>query len=236
MKCLILASGFGTRLYPLTLTKAKALLDYKGKPVLSHIVSRVPRDVGIYVSTNRKFEADFSKWQKELGRDVELCVEDVWTEEQAKGAVGSLDFWVSQKEINEDLMVIAGDNYFEFNLAKLINAYNGKASLVAVYDIGSIEKANQFGVARLEGNKLVELQEKPANPKSSLVATGCYIFPPRVLALLHGYSSTRKRDNLGNLISYLIEKDEVYAYPFTEAWFDIALVYDSKVPGNTQNN
>lgn len=94
MRCLILASGFGTRLYPLTIKRAKALLEYRGKPLLTHIVDKVPQDMDILVSTNKKFETQFRHWQKTVGRQVDICVEHVWTEEQSKGAVGSLKFWL----------------------------------------------------------------------------------------------------------------------------------------------
>ena len=99
MKCLILAGGFGTRLYPLTKNKAKALIQYKGKPLATYIVAKVPAYVDILVTINKKFEIDFRQWQKSLSRQVEICTEDVWTEEQRKGAVGSLNFWVSQKNM-----------------------------------------------------------------------------------------------------------------------------------------
>jgi len=226
MKCLILAGGFGTRLYPLTIYKAKALLDYKGQPLLSHILDRIPENIDTLVSCNRKFEADFRWWQKGTARPVELCVEHVWTEEQKKGAVGSLEFWVSSKNIAEDLLVIAGDNYFEFNLAEFISAYNGKNVLVAVYDIGDRNKASRFGIVSLDGNRIVEFQEKPAQPRSSLVSTGIYIFPPRIFPLLSRYCAEGKRDNLGSFIAHLIERDEVHARIFTETWRDIGSAED----------
>jgi glucose-1-phosphate thymidylyltransferase len=226
MRCLILAGGFGTRLYPLTICKAKALLEYKGKPLLSHILDRVPGNIEILVSCNRKFEADFRRWQKSAARRVELGIEDVWTEEQKKGAVGSLELWVSSQSISEDLLVIAGDNYFEFSLAEFTSAYNGKNVLVAVYDIGDKSKASRFGVVTLDGKRIVEFQEKPAQPRSSLVSTGIYIFPPRIFPLLSRYCAERKRDNLGSFIAYLMEKDEVHACIFTETWRDIGSVED----------
>ena len=226
MKCLILASGFGTRLYPLTIYKAKALLEYNGKPLVSHILDRVPESIETLVSCNRKFEADFRGWQEGTARQVELCVEDVWSEEQKKGAVGSLEFWVSSKNITEDLLVIAGDNYFEFNLADLISAYNGENLLVAVYDIGDRSKARRFGVVTLEGNRIVEFQEKPSQPRSSLVSTGIYIFPPRVFPLLSRYYAEGKRDNLGGFIAHLIDGDEVHGRTFTETWRDIGSLED----------
>jgi glucose-1-phosphate thymidylyltransferase len=229
MKSLILASGFGTRLYPLTTTKAKGLLEYKGKVLLSHIVGKIPQDIDILVNTNKKFEADFRHWQDAVGRAVTLCVERVFTEEQAFGAVGSLDYWIRAKNITDDLLVIASDNYFELDLRQFIDAYNGKNTLVAVYDIDDKGKASRYGVVQLDEHRITELVEKPAQPKSSLIATACYIFPPRIFSLLFQFCGKGKKDNLGNFIAYLIETDEVHAYTFSELWLDVgsADVYQS---------
>lgn len=221
MKCLILAGGFATRLYPLTASRAKALMEYKGEPIINHIVDKIPRNIDIMVSTNKKFEADFCHWQEGIDRKVEILVEEALSEHQKLGAIGSLNFWIEHRPIVEDLLAIAGDNYFEFNMAQFIAAYNGKNVLVAVYDIGDKDKASQFGVVQLEGHRIAEFQEKPAKPKSSLVATACYIFPQRMFPLLHQYCQEGKRDNLGSFISYLIDQDEVHAYTFTEPWLDI---------------
>jgi len=227
MRCLVLASGFGTRLYPVTADRAKALLDYGGKPLLTHIINRIPLSLDVSICVNRKFESDFRRWQSSIDRRVEICVEDVWTEAQAKGAVGSLAYWVEQKHIDEELLVLAGDNYFEFNLSKFIAAYNGRNALVAVHDIGDKRKATQFGVVRLQGGKIIEFQEKPTNPSSSLVATACYIFPRRIFPLLQRFCAWGKKDNLGEFIAYLVSQDEVYAYLFAERWFDIASLYSN---------
>jgi len=224
MKSLILASGFGTRLYPLTITKAKALLEYKGKASISHIVDKIPQNIDILVNINKKFEADFRRWQNTVGRAVTLCVEPVFTEEQAFGAVGSLDYWIRTENITDDLLVIASDNYFELDLSKFIAAYNGANTLVAVYDIDDKSKASQYGVVQLDGCKIAGFEEKPAQPESSLIAVACYILPPRIFPLLFQFCAQRKRDNLGDLIAYLAEKDEVHAYIFSELWFDIGSI------------
>jgi glucose-1-phosphate thymidylyltransferase len=221
MKSLILASGFGTRLYPLTTFKAKALLEYGGKAAISHIVDKIPDDIDILVNTNKKFEADFRRWQDTVDRAITLCVEPVFTEKQAFGAVGSLNYWIRAKNIDDDLLVIASDNYFEFDLRKFIAAYNGKNTLVAVYDVGDKAEAKRFGVVQLDGHKIIEFVEKPAQPKSSLIAVACYILPPRIFPLLLQCCGQGKSDNLGNFISYLVETDEVRAYTFSDVWFDI---------------
>ena len=224
MKSLILSSGFGTRLYPLTANKAKGLLQYKGRPLISYIVDKVPQDMEILVNTNKKFEADFRQWQKSMHREITLCVEPVFTEEQSFGAIGSVDYWVRTKNIIDDLLVIASDNYFEFDLSKFISAYNGKNTLVAVHDIGDKSEANLYGVVQLDGYKIAEFDEKPPKPKSSLVSTACYILPSRVFPILFEFCAGGKRANLGSFIAYLMSRDEVHAYTFTELWFDVGSI------------
>jgi len=225
MKSLILASGFGTRLYPLTITKAKGLLEYKGKPLISYIVDSIPQGIDILVNVNQKFEADFRQWQKTLSREITLCVEPVLTEEQSLGACGSVNYWVKEKNITEDLLVVASDNYFEFDMNRFIRAFNGrdgaKNTLIAVHDIGDRSKAHQYGVVRLDGHRIVEFEEKPAEPKSSLIATACWILPARVLPILSEFCATGRKDNLGSFIAYLLTREEVHAYPFTELWLDV---------------
>ena len=223
MKCLILASGFGTRLYPLTRDTAKALIEYKGKPLLTHIVERVPHNIDILLVTNRKFEMDFRRWRENIDRKVGIGVEDVWTEKEKKGALGSLAFWVEQGNIKEDLLVLASDNYFEFDLSRFISTYDGRNALVAVHDIGDKDRAGQFGVVEVDKGRIVGCEEKPAFPKTSLVGIACYLFPPRLFAMLSRYHHEHPElDELGHFIAYLVKYDKVDAYIFTEVCQDIA--------------
>jgi glucose-1-phosphate thymidylyltransferase len=227
MKCLILAGGFATRLFPLTLNKAKALLEFKGQPNITHIIKRVPPDIGIMVSTNKKFESDFFNWQKTLNRKIDLCIEEALEDGQKKGAVSAINYWINNKRIDEDLIVIAADNYFEFDLDDLLEEFDGKTPLIAVRDVGDKEKACelaracQVGLVILEKNRVIKLDEKPPKPTSSIIATGIYVLPKRVFPSLDKYCYNQKQDNLGSFISYLLEKQEVRAYLFTETWIDI---------------
>lgn len=228
MKCLILAGGFATRLFPLTVNKAKALLEYKGKPVITYIVDKIPRSIDILVSTNRKFETDFLLWQKTIDRQVELCIEEALSDDQKKGAVGAIDYWIKNKTIYEDLMVIAADNYFEFELTTLLSQFNGYNPLIATYDVGDknkaceIGKACQVGLVILQGNKVIKLDEKPLIPTSSVISSGIYILPSRIFSSLAFYTRESKRDNLGSFISFLLSQgEEVQASVFDELWMDI---------------
>ncbi len=221
MKCLLLAGGFGTRMYPLTVDRAKPLLKFRGKPLLTHIVDKIPPGVDIFVSTNKKFEADFRSWQQTVKRPVEICVEDALSEDRKMGAMHSIDYWIKQKAITEDLMVVGGDNYFEFDMSEYVNAFNGRDTLVAVYDINDREMASHFGVVQLAGERIVKIEEKPARPESTVVATACYIIPSRVLPVCASYCAGHKRDNLGNFISYLVHNDKVAGFLFSDLWFDV---------------
>jgi len=203
------------------MNRAKALLEYEGKPLLTYIVDNVPGNVPILIATNRRFEAEFLRWQKRTDRQVEICFEEARRDEEKKGAVGALHFWIEKKKVKQDLLVIAGDNYFEVDIAKFIAAYDGEKALVAVHDIGDKSEAVQFGVVRLEGNRIVEFEEKPSSPKSTLIATALYILPACLFPTLARYCSEGMTDALGNFISYLVSTEKVRAYVFTEAWFDI---------------
>ena len=171
-------------------------------------------------TTNSKFAASFREWSETVGRVVTFCVEPVFTEEQSIGAVGSLNYCVATKNITDDLLVIAGDNYFESDISEFISSYDGQTTLVGVYDTRDKKKSSKFGVVRLDGLKITRFDEKPAEPQSSLIATACYIFPPRIFPLLAQFCSSGKKDNLGSFITYLIAKDVVHAYTFKDLWFD----------------
>jgi len=225
MKCLILASGFGTRLRHVTKKTAKGLLPYKGKPVINYILQKIPADMDVYVNANKRFEPQFRQWQKTLARDIHLFIEPVKDEQQNLGAVGSLEYWARENNIDDDVIVVASDNYFEMDMADFIAHFDGRHTLVAIHDVLNKEEACQFGVVKLRDKRVVELVEKPENPRSSLVATACYIFPARMLSILHEYCSRDKKDNLGDFIAYLIRHDEVHACVFEGLWFDIGNVW-----------
>ena len=205
MKCIILAGGFATRLWPLSENKAKPLLHLKDRPILSHIVDGLPQGLEIIISTNVAFEQDFLAWAKHRpDRKIRVFVEDSMENESKKGALGAVALAIRKEKIDEDLLLIAGDNYFGFRISDFVNSFKGNP-ILAAYDIGSLEAAKKFGVVVTNDGRVVGFQEKPREPKSTLVSTGCYVFPKRNLADIAEYAQTHK-DNLGGIFEHLLNK------------------------------
>ena len=230
MKELILAAGYATRLYPLTLDTPKPLLNIAGKRLIEIIISRIEEleDVdAIYIITNEKFYSKFLEWLKELKcrKNIKIISDGTKSNEDRLGAVGDMYFAIQKEKINEDLLVIAGDNLFEFSLIDMYRFYkNKKSTVVAFHDVKDKNLiANKLGTAHLdETGKILEFQEKPAMPKTSLASTACYLFTKDDLKELERcIEENKKPDNSGDFIRHLSEKKHVYAYVFEEKWFDI---------------
>lgn len=221
MKCIILAGGFATRLWPLTENKAKPLLHLKDRPLISHIVEKLPKDTEIIISTNAVFEEEFKKWAEDFkDKNIKIFVEDSVGDDLKKGALGATALVIETEGIDEDLMLLAGDNYFGFKMEDMLERFTDNP-LLAAYDIKDLEKAKKFGVVVQQDGKAVEFQEKPEEPKSTLVSTGCFLFPAKNLKDIVHYAK-ENNDNLGGIFEYLIKKGEIIdIFRFDEPWVDI---------------
>jgi len=221
MKVVILAGGFATRLWPLTKERPKPLLLVNGKPLLTHIVEKIPKNLEITITTNQKFERAFRKWRLSVlsERKVDLLIEPSHFEGEKLGALGAVANFVREKNVGEDILVVAADNYFDFTIKDLLKNYHNQP-LIATYNIKSLKEAKKFGVLTVKGEKVVSFHEKPEDPQSTLVSTGIYILPASVFPLLFDFIK-KNHDNLGSFIEYLIKKTYVQAYITTKHWFDI---------------
>jgi len=223
MKVLILAGGFATRLWPLSEKRTKPLLYVAGKPIISHMVGKIPQDLEIVISTNEQFQKHFETWQKKCfpERNIKILVEPSKSEKEKKGAIAAIDYAVQENHIDDDLLVLAGDNLFTFDLKDFIGKFKGNA-LVALYDIQDKEAAKKFGVVESKDGKIIGFEEKPEEPKSTTVSTLCYVLPKESLGYLKEFAKTGK-DNAGDFIAYLIEDTpfDVDPYVFSGHWFDI---------------
>lgn len=222
MQAFILAGGFATRLWPLTERRAKPLLPLAGKPIINYLVETIPATIPIAVSTNAAFAADFNSWKDTYGfTNVQIVEEHSESDEKKLGALGALSQWITQQDIQDDILLLAGDNYFGAPLTSIIAAFNGSDPLVATCDIGSLEEAKSFGTVITNGNHIVGFEEKPLQPKSTLISTGASVIPKAHLPVLQEYAAI-KPDNIGGIFEELLARN-VPIYNTTPAgdWFDI---------------
>lgn len=224
MHAFILAGGFATRLWPLTEKRAKPLLPLAGKSLLSHIVEKLPEHLAITVSTNAAFADGFHEWKKgHPDRTIQIVVEQTKSDQEKLGALGAVAQWISQSKIDDDVLLLTGDNYFGFSFDAFLAAYKEDTPLLAAYDIGDREKAKAFGTVILkeDGRTIASFEEKPTSPKTNLVSTGCSVIPKTHLKLLQEYAHNHP-DNVGGIFEeFLRRKIAVDCFTFAEPWFDI---------------
>ena len=226
MDAVVLAGGYATRLWPITRHRPKMMLPVGETTVIDRVLSELESDErveNVYISTNERFAADFEEFLTD--RDYEkprLSIEDTTGEDEKFGVVGALAQLVDREGIDDDLFVIAGDNLISFDVSEFIDAYedNG-ATTLAAYDVGSLERAKSYGLVTLDGDEVVDFQEKPDDPASTLVSIACYVFPADQVRFEEYLEDGNNPDEPGWFIQWLVDNDAVYAYTFDDAWFDI---------------
>jgi glucose-1-phosphate thymidylyltransferase len=230
MKAIILAAGYATRLWPLTKNTPKPLLDIKGKPIIEYIINHIleiPEINEIIVVTNEKFSLAFEQWANSFKCKIPITIiNDMTTSNDDRlGAVGDMHYAIKEKKIAEEILVIAGDNLFEYKLSDFYNYYKKiKFSAVACRDMGSKEEvAGKFGVVETDSKgKITNFEEKPKNPKTTLASTACYIFTKEDVNEIHSFiEAGNQPDNSGDFIRWLSRHKPVYAWIFKEKWYDI---------------
>lgn len=229
MKAIILCAGYGTRLYPLTLNQPKPLLDVGGKPIIEYIIKKIEeiKEVDeIFIVTNAKFSEHFTKFVNKFKskKKIEVINDKTTSNEDRLGSLGDIKFVIKHKNIKEDILVIAGDNLFEFSLKDVFDLYKEKVkTIVALYDVKNRELAKQYGIVSIDkNNKMTHFVEKPTEPPSTLSSTGIYIYPKKVIKDLLEYGSHGENtDKAGNFLEWLYKKEDVYCYVSNKKWFDI---------------
>jgi glucose-1-phosphate thymidylyltransferase len=227
VKAIVLAAGYATRLYPLTQTIAKPLLPVGGRPMLDHILDRiggVAEVDAVHVVTNRKFAESFRRWAE--GKPVSVHDDGTRSEDDRLGAIGDIRFVIDAAGLDgDDLLVIAGDNLFDFEVAGYVDWWHGKgeASAVALHDVGDLELVRRYGVVSLAGDeRIVSFEEKPERPRSTLAATAAYIYHRRHVPLLRRYlDEGNSPDQPGRFVAWLCTRAPVYGYTFEGDWWDI---------------
>lgn len=234
IKALILAAGYGTRLYPLTIDRPKPLIDVAGKPIIGHIIEKLFKIDSVdkvYIITNGKFEQHYKKWlagfnKSGLGKPIEIINDGTQSNDSRLGALGDVHYTINKKNIDDEIMLIAGDNLFEFQLSYLVDFFREReSSVIALYDVHDLELARHYGIVEVEKDVIVGFEEKPANPKTTLASTGIYIFTKKTISHIKTYlSEGNKADKTGDFIEWLYKRETVYGYVTKKQWFDIGSV------------
>lgn len=224
MRLVVLAAGYATRLYPLTLDRPKPLLPVGGRPMLEHLLDRL-EPIGFdatYVVTNAKFAPHFRAWAS--GRGVTVVDDGTTDEESRLGAIGDLGLVLEREAIDDDVIVVAGDNLFDRDLGGFGELARSRAEpLLAVYDIGSLDEMRRFGAVEVDSEgRIVGFEEKPAEPRTTLAALALYHYPRATLPLVRRYlAEGRDPDQPGRLVAWLHAFTPVYTWRFEGRWYDI---------------
>jgi glucose-1-phosphate thymidylyltransferase len=232
MNILILAAGYATRLYPLTLNKAKPLLEIAGKPMIERIIEQLGSvsDLGtLYVVTNAKFAAQFEDWAKRLHErspnlQIRVVNDGSTSDDDKLGAIGDINLVVTKEGLaNQDLLVIAGDNLFTDPLDSFVSYAQGKEAVVAVFDVGSREAMKKYASVTLnDAGVITRFQEKPQNPESTLAALALYYYSRSILPLIQEYlSEGNNPDQPGRFLEWLYTRKPVNTFEIKGGWLDI---------------
>ncbi|SDJ67984.1 glucose-1-phosphate thymidylyltransferase [Halovenus aranensis] len=227
MKAVVLAGGYATRLWPITRNRPKMFLPVGETTVIDRVLSELEDDDRIddvFVSTNERFADDFEAHLAETAFEKpQLSVEETVDEDEKLGVIGALAQLVDREDIDdEDLLVVAGDNLISFDLSTFVDFFEEEeTATLAAYDVGSREKATQYGLVELDGTRVVDFQEKPADPPSTLVSIACYAFPAEEVRFSEYLAADNNPDEPGWFVQWLQSRSPVSAFTFEEAWFDI---------------
>ncbi|MCL5413408.1 MAG: nucleotidyltransferase family protein [Candidatus Marsarchaeota archaeon] len=233
LDAIILCGGFATRLEPITLFVPKPLLPVGGRPIIDQILASIS-DAGaerIILSTNKKFHDQFKYWADNkaasgFGKNIEIVVEPTMHHGEKFGAIKGIEYTIKSAKLDNDLIVVAGDNYFTFDLARTVAHFRKSRKVtIVLHDIKLLENARRFGVVETDGYRVIGFQEKPQNPKSSLISTGIYLFPRETLTKFDEYlKDGNNTDAPGYFLQWLISNEKIDGVVYRESWYDVGTI------------
>ena len=224
----MLAAGYATRLRPLTLDRPKHLLEVAGRPILDRLLDQLPLDEldAITVVANAKFAPRFHAWAEERGGPVPVeVVDDGTTSEDDKlGAIGDLALVIRELQLEDDLLVAAGDSLFTERLDGFVRfAEERSAAAIAVYDVGDLEAMGRLSAVSVDSDsRVTAFEEKPERPASTLAGIALYFYPREVLPLVSEYlEEGHNPDQPGRFVEWLYSRTPVYAWLVPGRWLDV---------------
>ncbi len=228
MKALVLAGGYATRLHPVTLEASKPLLKVNGRPIVDYVLDGIETLGEVdttYVATNAKFSQDYMEWGKKQQRPFDVVSLNDGTTSNADrlGAIGDIQFAIETQSIDDDLLIVGGDNLFDFSLLPLRNLQRQTGrSVLGCYDMGSLDLVSLYSEVHIEKGLVSSFFEKPDMPTSPLIGILCYALRRQDLPLVRRYlEEGRSPDKAGHLIQWMCTVTELAAYVFEGRWIDI---------------
>ncbi len=232
MNALILAAGYATRLYPLTLNKAKPLLEVAGKPMIDWVLDNlapIPELERAYVVTNSKFVKNFQDWagiyrRKKPKFAIEI-IDDGSTDDSDKlGAIGDICLVVARHDlVQDDLIVVAGDNLFSEPLVDFARAAKTSKATLATYDVDNLEAIRKYSSITTDSEGVItRFEEKPPNPTNTVAGIALYYFSRELVPLFTTYiAAGNNPDQPGRFIQWLYQRKPVKTFQIKGTWFDI---------------
>ena len=228
MKCLFLAAGYATRLYPLTENFPKPLLEVAGKPILDWLIDDMSQtglvDEYIVIS-NHKFAHIFETWaEKHTQVSIRILDDGTTSNDNRLGAVKDIQFAIEQLQLDDDLLVMAGDNLLDFSLGGFIQYAKAKqATCVMRYYEADEARLHKTGVAEIDAEgRILSMEEKPAAPKSHWCVPAFYYYTKADSRLIKkGIESGCGIDAPGSFIAWLSGQTTVYAWEMPGQRYDI---------------
>jgi glucose-1-phosphate thymidylyltransferase len=227
LKAIILAAGYATRLYPLTTNKPKPLLEIAGKPILEHILEKVKSNKEIneiFIITNARFYDHFRVWSNHFNFPISIKVinDGTLSNDDRLGAVGDINFVLKEEDINDDLLIIGGDNLFEEDLNHFLRYFKNKGSTILLNDVKNEQLATQLGIVTLnDQQRITNFVEKPRYPESTLASTLIYALRKEHLPYFQEVINKGQADRTGDFIAYLAKREPVHGKIMQGRWFDI---------------
>lgn len=232
MKAVILAAGYATRLYPLTKDRPKALLPVGGRPLLDYTLDKIavcPEIDEVLLVTNDRFCGLFETWAAGRvlsgGPPLTVLNDGTSSNDGRLGAGGDLQFAIHRRALADDLLVLPSDRLFEFSLTDLVAFFkHRKAAVNLCQDTGDPEVIRgRYGCARLnEAGRILEIEEKPQRPRSTIHSLSVYVYPAAVLPLVDRYlEEGGNPDAPGYLAAWLCRRVEMFAYMLDAPCLDV---------------
>lgn len=226
MTCIVLAAGYATRLYPLTENFPKPLLKVGEKTIMDHLLDDIESGEKIkrfVVISNHKFVGHFEKWAKTKDYDIAIVDDGTETNETRLGAVMDIKFAIEKLQIDDDVLIIAGDNVLDFSLNKFVDyALSKDTSCVMRYYEEDAKRLKKGGVLELDGDRVIAMEEKPENPKSNWCCPPFYFYMKNDISQIdNAIKDGCGTDAPGSYVSWICKKSAVNAMEMPGRRYDI---------------